>query len=99
EQNKIQFLIGLFALLFILVFSYISILLGVFFLAIFAFAITLSIIAPFFDTPSLRKSGNLIYHSPLFISEKPKNGVVKIHGGTLFDYVFVIDRNMNGKQR
>lgn len=25
--------------------------------------------------------------------------MIKIHGGTLFDYVFVIDRNMNGKQR
>lgn len=99
EQNKIQFLIGLFALLAILTFSFISVLIGVFVLPIFAFAITLSIIAPFFDTPSLKKSGGLIYHSPLFISEKPRKGMIKIHGGTLFDYVFVIDRNMNGKQR
>ena len=25
--------------------------------------------------------------------------MIKIHGGTLFDYVFVIDQKMNGKQR
>ncbi len=99
EQNKIQFLIGLFALFIILFISFVSALLGVFVLAILAFSITLSIIAPFFDTPSLKKSGGLIYHSPLFISEKPRKGMIKIHGGTLFDYVFVIDRSMNGKQR
>lgn len=62
-------------------------------------AISISIIAPFFDTPSLKKSGKLIYYSPLFIIEKPKNGTIKIHGGTLFDYYFVIDKKMNGKQR
>ncbi|MFD1016201.1 hypothetical protein [Winogradskyella rapida] len=49
--------------------------------------------------PSLKKSGKLIYYSPLFIAEKPKNGLIKIHGGTLFDYYFVIDKTMNGKQR
>ncbi len=99
EQNKIQILIGLCALTAILVFSFVSILLGVYVLAIFAFTITISIIAPFYDTPSLKRSGNLIYHSPLFISEKPKKGLIKIHGGTLFDYVFVIDRKMNGNLR
>jgi len=40
-----------------------------------------------------------MYYSPLFLSEKPKNGRIKIHGGTLFDYYFVIDRKWNGKQR
>ncbi len=49
--------------------------------------------------PSLKKSGKLIYYSPLFIAETPKNGFIKIHGGTLFDYYFVIDITMNGKQR
>ena len=47
----------------------------------------------------LKKNGGVIYYSPLFISEKPKNGLIKIHGGTLFDYYFVIDKKMNGKQR
>ncbi|MFD2541254.1 hypothetical protein ACFSSB_02900 [Lacinutrix gracilariae] len=41
----------------------------------------------------------MMYYSPLFLSEKPKNGRIKIHGGTLFDYYFVIDRKWNGKQR
>lgn len=61
--------------------------------------IVLSIVAPFFDVPSLKKSGKLIYYSSLFLTEKPKNELIKIHGGTLFDYFFVIDRKMNGKQR
>lgn len=99
EQHQIQFLIGLFAFIIILAFLFISVKTGLFFLVILAFTITLSIIAPFFDTPSLKKSGALVYHSPLFLSEKPKKGMIKIHGGTLFDYVFVIDRNLNGKQR
>ncbi len=41
----------------------------------------------------------MIYYSQLFIAEKPKDGIIKIHGGTLFDYYFVIDKKMNGKQR
>ncbi|WP_237590116.1 hypothetical protein [Polaribacter sargassicola] len=41
----------------------------------------------------------MIYYSSLFITEKPKNGLIKIHGGTLFDYYFVIDKKWNGKQR
>ena len=41
----------------------------------------------------------MIYYSPLFITEKPKNRLIKIHGGTLFDYYFVIDKKMNGRQR
>ncbi|WP_405604966.1 hypothetical protein [Polaribacter sp. Asnod1-A03] len=68
-------------------------------ISILTFAITLSIIAPFFDMPSLKKSGKMVYYSPLFITEKPKNRVIKIHGGTLFDYYFVIDKKLNGKQR
>src|SRR5690606_39731813 len=54
---------------------------------------------PFFDTPLLKKSGKLIYYSTLYITEKPKNKIIKIHGGTLFDYYFVIDKKLNGKQR
>lgn len=41
----------------------------------------------------------MIYLSPLFIAEKPNNELIKIHGGTLFDYYYVIDKGMNGKQR
>lgn len=61
--------------------------------------LTLTVIAPFFDTPSLIRNRKLVYYSPLFLAENEKKGVVTIHGGTLFDYVFVIDRQLNGKQR
>ena len=49
--------------------------------------------------PQGRKKGNLIYYTSLFITEKEKNGRIIIHGGTLFDYYYMIDRNWKGKQR
>ena len=49
--------------------------------------------------PQGRKKGNLIYYTPLFITEKEKDGRIIIHGGTLFDYYYMIDRNWKGKQR
>ncbi|MBZ9729924.1 hypothetical protein LB467_09520 [Salegentibacter sp. JZCK2] len=66
---------------------------------LFAAPLILSILAPFIDTPQGKKQGKLIYHSPLFITEKEKNRKITIHGGTLFDYYYVIDRSWNGKQR
>jgi len=99
EQNGILILIAIFSLAIIFLSIIISIYSGIYLIGILTFAITLSLIAPFFDMPSLKKSGRIIYYSPLFIAEKPKNGVIKIHGGTLFDYYFVIDNKMNGKQR
>ncbi|MGB6037021.1 MAG: hypothetical protein WBG42_12185 [Cryomorphaceae bacterium] len=99
EQRQIQFWIALAVIVIILLALSLSWITGIYLFVILISWIALSIIAPFFDAPSLKKSGGLIYYSPLFISEKPKNGMVKIHGGTLFDYVFVIDPEMNGKQR
>mgnify|MGYP006192488937 FL=1 len=58
-----------------------------------------SIIAPFYDVPALKKTGDLTYHSSLFVSERPKNGIIKVHGGTLLDYIFVIDHQSKGPQR
>jgi hypothetical protein len=92
-------LIGFCAFIVIVASLFISWKTGIYLLVILTFPITISVIAPFFDTPSLKYSGKLMYQSALFLSEKPNNGVIKIHGGTLFDYVFVIDRNLNGKQR
>lgn len=99
EQKQIQFLIGFFALIVILTSLFISWKTGIYLFGVLTFPIILSIIAPFFDTPSLKKSGDLVYYSSLFLAERPKNGMIKIHGGTLFDYVFVIDRQMSIKQR
>ena len=99
EQNKIFIVIAVCALAIIVPSIVLSIYSGFYLIGILILVITLSVIAPFFDMPSLKKSGKMIYHSPLFIAEKPKNGLIKIHGGTLFDYFFVIDKTMNGKQR
>jgi hypothetical protein len=99
EQNRILILIAICSLTVIVLSIIISTYSGIYFIGILTFAITLSIIAPFYDMPFLKKSGKMIYYSPLFITEKPKNGLIKIHGGTLFDYYFVIEKKMNGKQR
>jgi hypothetical protein len=99
EQYQILFLIGLVAFSIIISSFIVSWITGFYLIGILIFSIVLSIIAPFFDTPSLKKSGKLLYHSPLFLSETPNNGVIIIHGGTLFDYVFVLDKKMNGTQR
>lgn len=99
EQNLILTYIGLAALSVILISLWISWLIHFYLLGIASFAIVLSIIAPFFDTPGLKKSNRLNYQSLLFLSEPQKNGIIKIHGGTLFDYFFVLDRKMNGRER
>ncbi|MEQ5789421.1 hypothetical protein J4E06_00040 [Muricauda sp. NFXS6] len=99
EQNKILMVIGSVSIALLLVFIVISLKTEVYIIGVFMFFAVLTIIAPFYDMPSLKKSGRVIYHSPLFISEKPTNRAIKIHGGTLFDYYFVIDKKMNGKQR
>ncbi|WP_439490228.1 hypothetical protein [Algoriphagus sp.] len=99
EQIWIQVRIGFIALLIFLLVFLICWGIGFFLPLILGIPITLSLVAPFFDVPSLKKSGDLIYYSPLFLAEKPKNGNINVHGGTLFDYVFVIDRSLNGRER
>lgn len=80
-------------------FVLIALILEWYLLPLFAAPLILSVLAPFIDTPQGRKQGKLIYHSPLFITEKEKSRKITIHGGTLFDYYYVIDRNWKGKQR
>ncbi|CDF79481.1 conserved hypothetical protein [Formosa agariphila KMM 3901] len=99
EQQRVTAIIAICALAFIILAIGISIYSEIYGFGFLVVIITLSIIAPFFDMPALKKSGRMVYYSPLFISEKPKNGLINIHGGTLFDYYFVIDRKLNGKQR
>jgi hypothetical protein len=99
EQNRILGAIALGFMLMITASIIISIYAEIYLIGILTFAIGLSIIAPFFDMPSLKKSGKIIYYSPLFIAEKPKNDTLKVHGGTLFDYYFVIDKERNAKER
>tara|TARA_R110001592_G_scaffold162584_2_gene396009 strand:+ start:147674 stop:148192 length:519 start_codon:yes stop_codon:yes gene_type:complete len=99
EQSKLQILIAAVAIALVILALVLAWVSKIYLLAAFIPFLILSIIAPFFDVPTLTKSGKLVYRSLLFITEKPENGVLKIHGGTLFDYVFVLDGNLNGKQR
>jgi len=99
EQIRFQLGLGAITLLFIGLSIGLAIYTGMYLIAIFTFMITLSIVAPFFDMPSIKKSGRMTYYSALFIAENPKNGVMTIHGGTLFDYYFVLDRQSRGRQR
>ncbi len=92
-------MIGLCAFAFNLCILLLSSLSGIYMLVMLSVGITLSVIAPFFDTPALKEKEKLIYYSPLFLAEKERNGVITIHGGTLFDYVYAIDRQLSGKQR
>ncbi|WP_425637911.1 hypothetical protein ACPUEN_00645 [Algoriphagus yeomjeoni] len=99
EQVWIQVRIGFFAVLILLIVFLICWNTGFFLPLILGLPITLSLVAPFFDVPALKKSGDLVYYSPLFLAEKPKNGKIIVHGGTLFDYVFVIDPSLKGRER
>ncbi|EGV43562.1 hypothetical protein BZARG_2859 [Bizionia argentinensis JUB59] len=99
EQNRVQIKVALVALSLNLPILVLSIFSGFYFLILLSIAITLSVIAPFFDSPTLKKNGRLIYYSSLFVTEKEREGIIKIHGGSLIDYVFVIDKSLTGKQR
>ncbi len=60
---------------------------------------TLILLAPFIDTPTLVKNGKLKYYSSLLLAENEKNNSISIHGGTLFDYYFIFDKNSSGTER
>lgn len=62
-------------------------------------AFSFTIVAPFFDVPSLVKKGGLTYHSLFLLAEKPKKDTVTLHGGTLFDYYFTLERGWSGQLR
>jgi hypothetical protein len=99
KQRQIQLSIAFGAVVVVLLALYLSWITGWYVIGMLALWLVLSVIAPFFDVPAGRKSGQLTYHSLLFLAEKPQNGLVKIHGGTFFDYVFVLERRMSGTQR
>ena len=64
-----------------------------------AAGLTLTVVAPFFDVPSLVRRGELVYYSPFLLAERPRQGRLKLHGGTLFDYYFSLDRQQNPGRR
>ena len=69
------------------------------FLLLFVISIVISMIAPFYDIPSLVENGQLKYHSLFLLAEKEKKEVITIHGGTLFDYYFVFSKEMTNRER
>jgi len=54
--------------------------------------------APFLDTPKGITSGTLQYQSPLLITQDTKKKII-IHGGTLFDYYFVLHNQFSKSSR
>jgi len=99
EKKAIQFKVVTIALLLFIPSLIVAWQTKIFFIAIFVFYLLIMIIAPFIDVPTNQKTGKLIYYSNFLITEKEKNGVVKIHGGTLLDYYFVLNFKWNGQQR
>jgi len=55
--------------------------------------------AQFIDVPSMIKSGKLEYQSPMLLTETPRKGIMILHGATLFDYYFLLDRQQSGRER
>jgi len=69
------------------------------FLIIPILSVLISIIAPFFDVPSLIENEKLKYYSLFLLAERERDKTIKIHGGTLFDYYFVFQEHMPKQQR
>ncbi|WKN30337.1 hypothetical protein PZB74_15335 [Porifericola rhodea] len=61
--------------------------------------VAISVLAPFVDVPAMVKKGRLKYYSLFFLAEQEHKGIIKVHGGTLFDYYFVLDEKMSQRQR
>ncbi|RFC55085.1 hypothetical protein [Brumimicrobium aurantiacum] len=99
DQVKTQLHIAFLALFFNAVAFFIAIITGLYFLFFIFLVISLTLIAPFIDVPQLKKSGKFIYYSNLFLAEKEKDGIIKVHGGTLFDYVFTLEKSWSPQKR
>ncbi|KAB1065056.1 hypothetical protein [Salibacter halophilus] len=99
EQRNVQLKVGLLALTIIIIFFVIGFVTNLYLLPALLFPIVITIIAPFLDVPAMVDKGKLTYQSLLLLTEKGQNGVIKLHGGTLLDYLYVIDSNWNAQQR
>lgn len=58
----------------------------------------LSIVAPFFDLPSLVKSNQISYISPFLLAQPTAKGIT-LHGGTLLEYWFYLQKDWGAQQR
>lgn len=98
EQQKFLWKTGIILFLVCILILLICYLTGLY-LLIGLIPIAILIAAPFIDLPMGSKSGKFIYYSPLFITEPEKNGKIVVHGGTLFDYLFTVPSDLNGRNR
>ena len=99
EKRNFHFQLAIYFLVSIILTFSISYFFGLYFLSIIFIWLTLIILAPFIDTPTLVKNGKLKYYSSLLLVENEKNNSIIVHGGTLFDYYFIFDKNSSGTER
>ncbi|APG61379.1 hypothetical protein LPB144_05085 [Christiangramia salexigens] len=99
EKRKFHFQLASYTLLFLILIFSISYYYGLYFLPFISIWLTLMILAPFIDVPTLVKKEKINYYSQLLLAENQKNNSITIHGGTLFDYYFIFDNRSNGPER
>lgn len=101
EQAAFQWKLGSLALLINAILMVLLVLIDLRLLPVglFFLFISISIIAPFFDVPLMVKRGHLLYHSLFLLAEKPRKNIIKIHGGTLFDYYFSLPQKWTESER
>ncbi|MEW6990944.1 hypothetical protein AADZ91_09680 [Colwelliaceae bacterium 6441] len=99
QQFLVQLKLAILFLLLNIVMGTLLFFIGLPFLILFFFAISLSVLAPFIDVPSGVKAGSLFYYSPLLIAEKVRNNRLVLHSGSLFDYYFVLDKDSSAQER
>lgn len=99
EQRQILAIVASGVVVFNTLVAALCMLLNVYWMLLFSIPISISIVAPFFDVPTMVKRGKLQYLSPFLLAEKGKDNTITLHGATLFDYVFVLDKNMSGNER
>ncbi|RED96661.1 hypothetical protein [Marinoscillum furvescens] len=61
-------------------------------------SVSLSILAPFVDLPSLVKNNRIGYLSPFLLWQKSNDKII-LHGGTLVEYWFYLDKKWNASER
>lgn len=99
QQKRYLLLLALTALLLNLTLGLLFFVAGMPLLICLTLWATLQILAPFFDVPQMVKKGDLIYFSPLLLAEKENKRAMVLHGGTLFDYHFTINKAWSSKRK
>lgn len=97
RQRRLQWIVVIILLITLLLFVSLAYLLMAYWVLIFLF-LPIQLAAPFLDMPAGKKSGKLVYYAPLFVVEPRRKALVVLHGGTLFDYVFVL-RGISSSRR